>query len=386
MADHADIYAKICTFLTDALALTDHQSCKRIDLIYAPAAAYRTDQIKTWTREHNPEPFIGVEGKRSHVYTEALCAEILELAESHADSYGQGRHRFSLRTHQHLGNRQTHSFVILPSVDSDEGALVGSGGSELVPTQAGITTQLMRHLENRDRQAQTMMAAYIGGMSSMQQQLRDENESLRVQLAAKDRERMEWLKTIEEARSTEHDRQIEAQQVVAKEERKTFATKKAMSLLPVALSKFMGSGKPAGGPNAKKTPPSPLAILVAKLIESLTDDQRSQLGGFLAMEQGIALTEIVTVVENGDSALLPAMLNDLASGLSGRQVQAVMGIFTGEQRELFVKAIKLAQVQAEPKPEDKSENGQAKPEASAGAQTLAINGTDVAEAHETEAQ
>jgi hypothetical protein len=352
-------HTKALAFLSGALALEGHHSAVKIDLSYSPAGGYRTDPLRSWSRERDPQYFEpGEDGATNQVYTEQLVTDIVEIAEGHADSFGTGRHRFVIRVHQHLGGRQTHAFVLLPTYQGEDQSVGGMGSVDLVPTSAGVVGQLMRHLENRDRASQQTLQSFLTAINHHAIQMREENAELRAQLAAKDKERLEWLTTIEAARSTEHDRQIQAQIVVSKEERKTLATKKIINLLPVVLSQWMGSGKGKSakpgkdGKTADPKPPSPLAKLVGQLIESLSDDQRTQLGDLLSIEQQISFVEVVNVVENGDSILLPTMLNDLVSTLQPRQVASLMALLTAPQREMFVGAVKIASTKADPEGKD----------------------------------
>lgn len=372
---NSEPHAKAFAFLAGALALTEHQTAIRIDLSYAPAGGYRADPLRSWTREGTPEYFAGEDGKPNQVFTERLTAEIFEIAEDHADTYGAGRHRFVVRIHQHMGGRMTHAFAILPSFSGGESA---DGPVTLEPTSTGLVGQLMRHLENRDRNAQQTLQSFLGAINHHAAQMREENADLRAQLAAKDKERMEWLNTIEAARSTEHARQIEAQIVVGKEERKSYATKKIVNLIPVAISHWMGSGKnkkpklDKDGKPIAPPPPGPLAQLVGKMIDSFTDAQREQLGAVLSMEQQILFMEVIDVVDNGDSILLGTMLNDLVSTLLPPQIASVMELLDAEQRKMFMQAAKLAAAQAsQADAGEKSKKPDADPEH--------VNGTTTAE-------
>ncbi len=356
---------KILAFLASAFALEGTQMCLRIELAHAPLGGYRADTLKTWTRESSPEMF----DPRNQVFTERLVSEIMDIAENHAESYGAGKHRFTIRMHQGMGARLTHSFSLLPSVDSDaEAGLIpiGSGGPggqslgshvDLQPSQSGQIAQLMRHLENRDRLALSKDMAYLQAMNQHAIQQREENQDLRAQLAAKDRERVEWMQTIEAANSKEHDRQIEARIVIGKEERKSQVTTKLVNLLPVFMSKLLRSGKDAAAPNPNQ-PKSPLAQLVSKFFESMTDAQREAIGELLEMEQQITLTEIMAAADGGNTILLPQMLRDLTKTFSPRQIGALLSALGPEQQQMFADLVKLATAQADPKaPPDAHVNG-----------------------------
>lgn len=349
-----DIHAKILAYVAGAFAMVEHHSPIKVELIYAPSGTYRGEPMKAWGPENSPELF----GDHGHARVNHLVSEILEIAENYADSFGSGRHRFVIRVHQALGGRTTSAFTILPSFDNDDQAASGQGGD--APTEKGLVGQLMRHLETRDRNGKEMLQAVLGAMSQSMGQLRDENTDLRGQINGMVKERVDWMAKIEEAASKEHDRQIEAMQATAKEERKTNATNKIVNLLPVFLSQYLGSG--AKKPGDPKRPPSPLAKLVGELVESLSEDQRGQLGDILSMEQQITMGEIVKVVQAGDSMLLPAMLADFAGSLTPKQGAAIFATMQPEQQAMFAKAIQLATAQTETK--NTTANGAAQTEAS----------------------
>lgn len=347
-----DVHTKLLAFLAGAFAFIELKACIRIELQYAQEGGYRPEPLKVWSPEVNLELF----SDRGHVHIERLVVELVEIAENHADSYGRGRHRFIVRAHQHMGGRTTHAFHLLPSSDGDETAIAttGSGGLER-PTHDGLVGQLMRHLETRDRSNEKNLAMMMGVVNHHAMQMREENTELRAEIAKQRNERVEWITAIEEAKSTEHTRQIEALQVTAKEERKTLATTKIVNLFPVLISKVLGSGKASKG--AANKPPSPLAQLVGKLADSLTDDQKDVIGSLLTMEQQIAFSEIVDVVHNGDSALLPAMLSDLMTSLQQPQIVKLMQTLDADQQKMFAQAVQLAQAQANQAIPPKKTNG-----------------------------
>lgn len=348
---------KILAFLAGELARIDHQSCVKIDLEYTPSSGFRREPIRSWTPVSDPNYFEKGEGGISnHAYTTELTATILELAESHADSYGEGRHRFTVRTTQHLGARATCAFVCLPGFtgqagDAGAGAMsVPGGDGSGAPVSVGninlaVTTQLMRHLENRDRATKDMMQTFLSAFAMSAQQLREENTELRGQIMQMEKDRRDGLVALEEARSKDHERQVEAAQVTAKNERTDYAMKKILALLPVAISGLVAQ---KGGDKKKVGKPSALALHMSKLFDSLNDDQRDHIEGVLDLEQKILMGSIVNAVQDGgDSVLLPTMVHDLVSTLRGEQVRSVMGVLTKDQGALFVQAMQLAQAQAQ---------------------------------------
>ena len=362
-----DNHTKVLAFLAGELAREGHQMCVKIELEYTPKQGFRREPIKSWTPaadaqyfEKDPES-----GSTNHAHLADLAGSVIDLAESHADSYGEGKHRFVLRTTQHLGARATCAFVCLPGYgcgDTDDAAGLGtvslaipgqSGEGAQQPISAGninlaVTTQLMRHLENRDRATKDMMQTFLQSFAAASQQLRDENTALREQLTQAERDRREWLLQIEEARSKDHERQIEAAQVTSKNERTDYAMKKILALLPVAISGLVSNKKDKNGPSGKPAKPSALAMHMSKLFDSLNDEQRDHIESVLDIEQKILLGSIVKAIDDGgDSVLLPTMVHDLVLTLRGDQVRGVMGVLSKDQGTMFVTAMQLAQTQAQ---------------------------------------
>lgn len=100
-----DLHGKIMAFLAGEFARKEGRQCVGIDLIYTPGDGYRDEPIRKWVRPDDPELFEmpGVEG---------LVSTILQIAEDEVDAKTSGRHRFVLRTHQHLGGRATMTFAL----------------------------------------------------------------------------------------------------------------------------------------------------------------------------------------------------------------------------------------------------------------------------------
>jgi hypothetical protein len=375
----SEIHEKLLAFLAGALSRGGNEAAMKLQLEYKPKNGYRAETLKQYTRESDPELFIlgMVTGPRggddadasaqttNMAFVEAATAEMIDLAESHADGYGEGRHRFVVRVIQHYGTRLTHSFAVLPSFDSEDAdadrSLViagegsgASGGGQITaqPNATGIIGQLMRHLEQRDRHQEKMLGQFLGAMTNQAAVLREENSSLRDQLAAKDQQFVEWRKQIEEAQSLEHERQIEARVVDAREERKTMATKKITGLLPVLISKMSTPSGPTGGDgkagaSGASADQSPLAQVIQRLLISLSKEQQAMLMTVLAMEQQVILFEVGRVIkEAGDSPLVATMVYELSTTLSETQLTQILAAFDDVQRALFVRAIQMSNVAA----------------------------------------
>ena len=162
----------------------------------------------------------------------------------------------------------------------------GVGGSGFAPTQTGIISMLMKHIESKERGSMQKDQAIFGAMGQLRCRKRSSRSPIRASRSNMLlRERTEYMGMIEDAKSKEHERQIEAHVVTASEERKTAAVKEITRMMPVAISQWLGSGKGKsknGGAGNSGKPPSPLAIVVSKLIGSLTNDQQVEIEGLLS--------------------------------------------------------------------------------------------------------
>ena len=368
MGASTDIEQKLLSFLAGQFALQHHQLVVKIELLYAPASGFSPESLASWSAEdgQNAELF----SERGHVWVERLCGKILELANSHADTYGQGRHRFQVRAYQHLGSRQLHAFVILPTYDGSDQALVQQQLAE--PSQTNLVGQLMRHLENRDRGQREMFESFLRAMTHSVNTIKDENQALREALANRDMERMNMLLKIEEANSKEHERQIEAKTVIADADRKDYAVKKVFGLLPVAISQGLSHlAKKKDGGDDKPKEPTPLAKLAMRLMGSLKTSQREIIEDTLSIEQRILLSEAARVAADGGSLILPALLHELAASLQGKQVGVILNALEPEQREMFAAVLKLASAQTETATGEQSQPPEGSQEAAA------ANGTEV---------
>jgi hypothetical protein len=386
-----DIEAKLLAWVAGQLALRDHHQCIKIELEYSPSSGYRPDPIQSWTPDSHPEYFgiLPIEGEadgqevsdkkqteRRHVFTQRLVAEIISLAEDFSETFSAGTHVFTVRAHKHLLGRATHRFPIKPSFRGDD------DGAPLEPTQAGQVAQLMRHIENRDKGFREMMGTFLQSMRHSVDTMREENARVTEQNNKLLAERAEWMARIEEAKSKEHDRDMEHLIIQGKNERQAFAQKKIVNLLPVAMSAGMralgaktgpagGETNSANGAPSKKSVPTPLAQAISKLAVTITDEQKAQLQAALSMEQALCLQEIIASALEGGSIVLPTMASDLIASLRPAQLRQLMEIFAQAQQVMFVQIMQLAKVQGDAQSELDSPNEPAVPDQATEAETEA---------------
>jgi hypothetical protein len=103
-----DLCRKVHAFLVGEFK----RQCLGVDFFYSPGDGYRDEIIRSWTCENDAEFFGDAEGSPNLV---KLAAQIVEIAEGEADAKAAGRHRFFVRTHQHLGARHMMSFALSPA-------------------------------------------------------------------------------------------------------------------------------------------------------------------------------------------------------------------------------------------------------------------------------
>jgi hypothetical protein len=385
----ADIEPKLLAFLAGAFARHHEETCVKIELEFSPGSGYSPDRLQTWTPQSHPEYFgvfapedspegedVGKLAQKRHVFTSRLVGEMVQLARDFADSHSSGTHRFTVRTHQHLGGRDTHRFVLKPSYRGED----GDDAAPLEATTSGQIAQLMRHLENKERGMRDMMGSFLQAISRATESTREENQALRSQVNDLLAWRQKTIETIEEARSKEHDRELDLLIRMGEKERKDFAVKKVVNLLPVAMSAAMrrlGSGQGGNEPgkvngtaNKKAAPASPLAQALGKLALTITDEQKAQMQVVLSLEQIVSLQEAIESALEGGSLMLPTITADLISSLKPSQLSALMGSFTEPQQLLLVQVMQLAkaaqaQQEASDAPGGKSDDGdkQVQPEA-----------------------
>ena len=169
MTDNVELPGKILQFLMVEWARKDHRQLVSVELLYAPGGGFREEPIRKWVRADDPNFFA------EFTSVEKLVAQIIEIAEEEVDYKSVGKHRFVLRTRQHLGARANLSFSLSPrccgdetsSVPKDGGGYGPQGGGDAVHAQIRTLTAenatLRRELEEArsnklERELQLTMA------------------------------------------------------------------------------------------------------------------------------------------------------------------------------------------------------------------------------------
>jgi hypothetical protein len=274
MSDNAELHGKILGFLMAEWARKENRQLTGVDLLYAPGNGFKDEEIRKWIRADEPELF----AEFAHV--EKLVAQILEIAEGEADAKAPGKHRFIVRTHQHMGGRATMSFPLSPSYrGSEDSALVPSGGGgrdqQVIASHAG---QLMR-----------INAQMFEGTIRV---LGQQNMNLHEQVSGLTAENAMLRRELEEARSNKMDREFQIAMAAEKNARTNAGFQKLLQIGSVVAAKI-GSGAEALGDGQQ----NPLAMLISEFYQSLRQDQLGVLMQTLDMGQKILFMEIVNLVK-----------------------------------------------------------------------------------------
>lgn len=286
MSDNAEIHAKILGFLMGEWARKDNRQLTEVHLLYSPGNGFKDEEVRKWIRADEPELF------SEFVDVEKLVAQIVEIAEGEADAKPAGKHRFVVRTIQHMGGRASQSFALSPSYrGSDEIALApsgGGGGSRDQQVIASHASQLMR-----------INAQMFEGTIRV---LGQQTMSLHEQVATLTAENVLLRRELEEARSNKMDREFQIAMAAEKNARTNAGFQKLLQIGSVVAAKI-GAGEEGQGTSGGAA--SPLAILIGEFYKSLRPEQTGTLMQMLDMPQKIMFMEIVNLVnppEDGKAA------------------------------------------------------------------------------------
>jgi len=277
MADNAELHGKILGFLMAEWARKDNRQLVGVDLLYSPGQGFKDEEIRRWERADEPEFFA------EFVNIEKLVVQIIEIAEGEADAKAPGKHRFVVRTRQHMGGKPTLSFALYPTYtgSGDETALVPGGGGgggggrdqQVIASHAG---QLMR-----------INAQMFEGTIRV---LGQQNMNLHEQVAALTAENATLRKELEEARSNKMDREFQIAMAAEKNARTNAAFQKVLQLSTVVAAKWGATDQ------AQLGEANPLALLLGEFYKSIRPDQMGALMQMFDMSQKIMFMEIVNLV------------------------------------------------------------------------------------------
>jgi len=299
MSENAELHSKLLSFLAGEFARKEGRQCVGVDLVYAPGNGFRDEDIRKWVRVDEPELF------DNFANVEKLVGQIIEIATGEADAKPAGKHRFVVRTRQHMNERMTCSFSLSPSFSGggDEAALIaGAGGGGRADGTA--TTVLMNHAGQLMRINAQMYEGTIRVLGAQNQDMRQENAELRAENILLRRE-------VDEARSNKMDREFQIAMAAEKNARTNAGFQKLLQIGTVVAAKIGGADEGQGGT------PSAIGMLISEFGKSLRSDQIGVLMNTLDMGQKIMFMELMNMVSaNEPKPNEPAQLPPNGAGKS----------------------------------------------------------------------
>ena len=286
MADNADLHAKILTFLMAEWARKENRQLAAVDLLYSPGNGFRDEPIRKWVREDEPDFFAEFPN------VEKLVTLIIEIAEGEADAKPAGKHRFVIRTHQHLGERANMSFALQPSyTGSDETSLAPSGGGG--SSRGGGDVAVAQILAANNGQLMRTNTQMFDGTIRV---LGHQNQNMHEQIMNLTNENAILRKELEEARSNKMDREFQIAMAAEKNARTNAGFQKMLQLGSIVAAKY-AAGKEGAAQLGEATP---LAMLIGEFYQSLRPEQANALMQSLDMGQKMMFMEIVNMVRPPD--------------------------------------------------------------------------------------
>ena len=214
--------------------------------------------------------------RSSSTSSRSLAAKIVTKCEGVLEAHGSGVPRdgirFELRTRQHLGTRNKHTFRIRPTASqAGDNALTGASfQGTLDPTLQGVLAMQMRQNEKYNDNQQAMFKGTIGVLLDQVTMLKDDNAKLRAENSA-------MRAAVNETTANEDERMMRAVAAERSDKRKDQVVGKVLQLAPIVAAGLMGKGAQGA--------PSGIALTVNELRNSLSNEQIMGLVGGLNMEQ-----------------------------------------------------------------------------------------------------
>jgi|SRR5574342_115295 hypothetical protein len=291
MTDNAELHGKILGFLMAEWARKDQRQLVGVDLLYAPGQGYRDEEIRRWERADEPEFFA------EFVNVEKLVSLIIEIAEGEADAKPSGKHRFVVRTRQHMGSKPTMSFALQPSHhgSADEVSIIpshGAGGGGGAGGGRGTDVALAQILSGNNSQLMRINAQMF---DAALRPLAQQNSQLLAELIALREENSQLQKKLAEAEANKSDREFQIAMAMEKNARANAGFQKLLQIGTVVASKIASGGEGQGP--AQLGEANPLGMLLGEFYSSLRQEQLGVLMQTLDMGQKIMFMEIVNLVK-----------------------------------------------------------------------------------------
>lgn len=206
-----------------------------------------------------------------------FAEQVLQRAQDDADGNGPVLQRYCIYAFVKGANTPSGRFIFRLKGEADLDLDDESG--EEAPTSKGLLSQLMRHNEVMTRLATQSATALTNVMVRQMEATNRTNEHLLE-------ERTKMFRSLEEAKSDEHGRNMELLLTEGESNRKDQMFQKLMGLVPLVMNKMLG---------AKLLPDKndPLMMLLEPFIGSMTSEQFQAIQQTLNPEQTMMFVELL---------------------------------------------------------------------------------------------
>lgn len=216
---------------------------------------------------------VELDGDNVGIFLDEICGR----AQADADGLGSKLQRYMLVACE-AGRRDGPRFPFRLRGEGDDD---GDGDGEEAPTQQGLVAQLMRHNEAMMRMLVTTSGQVAATLSRRLEQSEKFNETMIEQ-------RHQYLQTMEETKSLQHERDMQLMLESGREERKGQLVKRLESLIPVVMAKMSGQ---------EVAPTGPLGDVFQSLARSLSPDQLQAIAPLLSQEQQVLLITLLQAAQ-----------------------------------------------------------------------------------------
>jgi len=258
------IEGDITKFLRTHLAQTREVPVSRIALRHAAASAKGQD-VESFSI---PEEGFTIDT------LQIFAQEILSRAQSDADGLG-GVQRYVIQIYDN-GKASLGRFAFRLRGQEDE--FDDSMNGEEAPTMRGLLQQLMRHNEAN---ARTMNLMFQGMSTSLVRRIESQDRLIEGLVEKRQKD----LVVMEEARTQQHERDMQLLLTENAENRKDKLVEKLSLMLPVALNHLVGKKVLDGD--------DPNVLMLKAFAGSLSPEQLQSIQSGLSVEQRVVLYKII---------------------------------------------------------------------------------------------
>jgi hypothetical protein len=220
---------------------------------------------------------------------EELLNDIVDRCETYANGKAEGTIRFMIQAYHGTSMEPWGTKFPCHVVARSPEAETASFGASEPATGQGLLSQLMRHIERREENANKKDDLVIRVLNK---QIGD----MQTKLDLFEGRHFDTIKLYEDLLDRKHERELNALFRSREDERKSKIWELVMSLGPMIASKFLDPRIVAAMP-AQVTNGGPAMAMVRQLVKTIRPEQMPQLMQSLSTEQTLILMELHNLVE-----------------------------------------------------------------------------------------